>query len=122
MNLGARIKEVRERLNISQPELSRKSGISQQALSNLEQRDSKTSEWAPHIADALGVSLRWLLTGSGRPEDMDRWPFGRVDRARWDRASDEDRSYVQAMVNRALDDCEGLRPDESRKPPPQLAA
>lgn len=40
-------------------------GLSQQALSALINRDSKTSEFAIRIADALDVSIRWLLDGEG---------------------------------------------------------
>lgn len=83
-------------------------GLSQQALDRLEKRDSDKSEHAVGIADALGVSLRWLLAGTGRKDDPD-WPFQRVSRARWDACGDVDRGYVQAAVNRALDECESNR-------------
>lgn len=83
-------------------------GLSQQALSNLETRDSKTSEYAIRIADALGVSIRWLLDGAGKKDDRD-WPFLRVDRTRWDACSAEDRGYVEGALNRALEDCERAR-------------
>lgn len=109
MALGARIREAREALNWDQSALcSRVPGLSQQALSNLETRDSKTSEFAIRIADALGVSIRWLLDGAGRMHDRD-WPMARVDRARWDACDDTDRGYVQAAMNRALDECERAR-------------
>lgn len=62
MALGARIRLVRERLGIDQATLCLKvPGLSQQNLSNLETRDSKTSEYAIRIADALQVPVRWLL-------------------------------------------------------------
>lgn len=57
------------------------------------------------LADALGLSIRWLITGRGRKTEKD-WPFDRVDRSRWDATSDEDRGYLQAAMNRALDECE----------------
>lgn len=106
MSLGARIKQQREALGWDQSELCRKvPGLTQQNLSAMENRDSDTSVYAVRIADALGVSVRWLLDGAGRKEDRD-WPFTRVQRARWDQCSDEDRGYVQAAMNRALDECE----------------
>lgn len=109
MALGARIREAREALGWDQSALcSRVTGLSQQALSNLETRDSKTSEYAIRIADALGVSIRWLLDGAGRMHDRD-WPMARVNRARWDACDDTDRGYVQAAMNRALDECERVR-------------
>ncbi len=110
MNLGGRVKQERETRGWSQPQLaSRISGLSQQALAALESRDSKTSEFAVGLADALGVSLRWLISGDGRKDDTD-WPFARVQRARWDACDDVDRGYVQAAINKALDECEASRP------------
>ena len=82
-------------------------GLSQQNLSNLENRDSLTSEFAIRIADALSVSIRWLLDGSGRKEDRD-WPFERVKIQRWQACNDVDRGYVQSAMNRALDECEAV--------------
>lgn len=109
MALGARIREARDDLGWDQADLcSRVPGLSQQNLSNLETRDSKTSEFAIRIADALGVSIRWLLDGTGRKDDRD-WPMTRVERARWDACDDMDRGYVQAAMSRALEDCERVR-------------
>jgi transcriptional regulator with XRE-family HTH domain len=86
--------------------------LTQQNLDNLEKRDSKTAEAAPFLAEVFGVSLRWLLSGRGNPADTD-WPFPRVKRERWDACGPEDRAYVQAAINRALDDCEGQRGEPS---------
>jgi transcriptional regulator with XRE-family HTH domain len=109
MSMGARIKEAMDAAGLQQQDVCAKvPGLSQQSLSNLVKRDSKTSEFAIQIADALGVSVRWLLDGAGRRTDQD-WPFGRVSRARWDACGDEDRGYVQAAMNRALDECEQSR-------------
>lgn len=117
MALGRRIKEAREARNLEQQELcdlvnARLSPadkpLTQPALSALEVRDSRTAESAPYIADALQVGLRWLLTGQGSRDDAD-WPFARVRRARWDSCNQEDRGYVQAAINRALDECEAAR-------------
>lgn len=110
MAMGKRLRELRIARNLSQPkvELDLNGAVSQGALSALESRDSKSSEFAPVLADYYQVSLRWLLTGQGRPEDTD-WPFPRVDRSRWDACNDTDRGYVQAAINGALDECEKNR-------------
>lgn len=117
MALGKRVAELRESRAWKQAELcdlvnarltEEDKQLSQQALSNLESRDSATSEAAPYLAEVFNVSLRWLLTGRGRPDDAD-WPFSRVDRRRWDACTSEDRGYVQSAVNRALDECEAAR-------------
>lgn len=105
MNLGGRIKLVREELGWKAGDLcDRVEGLTQQAVSALETRDSKTSEFAIRIADALQVSVRWLLDGTGRRDDKD-WPFTRVSRRRWDACNDGDRGYIEGAMNRALDDC-----------------
>ncbi len=120
--------QAREALGMSQTALAAAVGMSQQRLSLLEKRDSETSTAATKLADQLGVSLRWLLTGDGQPTDSDRWPFPRVKRERWDACDEGDRGYIQAAINKALDECEALRataaaPASSpRKPPPRLAA
>lgn len=129
MALGQRVEELRKDRGWTQVQLCAAAGgaITQQNLDRLEKRDAKTSEAAPALADALGVSLRWLLTGEGRKTDTD-WPFGsRVQRSRWDACTDEDRGYVQAAVNRALDECEAARLGEFNNPygnrnPPTAAA
>lgn len=109
MSLGKRVEDERKRRDWTQTQLASKvKGLTQQALDRLEKRDSKTSEHAVAIAEAMQISLRWLLTGNGQRDDAD-WPFGRVDRARWDACDDGDRGYIQAAFNRALDDCEGNR-------------
>ena len=96
-------------------------GLSQQSLSNLISRDSATSEYAVRIADRLGVSVRWLLDGIGRKDDSD-WPFRRVDISRWHGCDDEDRGYVQAAINKALDDCEASRRGKGASDPFEKAA
>lgn len=117
MALGRRIKEAREARNLEQQELcdlvnARLSPadkpLTQPALSALEVRDSRTAESAPYIADALKINLRWLLTGQGARDEAE-WPFTRVSKHRWDACGPEDRGYVQAAINRALDECEASR-------------
>lgn len=83
MALGARIKQVREQRGWTQTELAARVNrllaegdkpLQQQALDRLEARDSNKSEFSLQLADALGVSLRWLLSGQGDVEAVD-WPF-----------------------------------------------
>lgn len=121
MALGARIKQVREDLGWDQAALCAKvPGLSQQNLSNLETRDSKTSEFAVRIADALQVSLRWLLDGAGPRESLE-WPLPRVDRSRWDACTDDDRAYIQGAINAALSQCEAARRASGEFGPPSTS-
>lgn len=64
MNIGARIKQRLEIIGKDRQWLLAKlPDLSPQALSNLIIRDSKRSEWDEAIADALGVSVLWLVYG-----------------------------------------------------------
>lgn len=105
--MGKRIEAERLAREWSQAKLAALvgNGLTQQAIDRLEKRDSDKSEHVVGLADALGVSLRWLITGLGRKDDLE-WPFPRVQQARWDACDDVDPGYVQAAVNKALDDCE----------------
>ena len=62
------------------------------------------------IAEALGVPVAELLTDGAQPAAS--WPFQFVDQARWMSASQAERGYIEAAINRALDECEAAR----RKP------
>ena len=106
MNIGGRVRIAREARGLTQPQLAEMTAgaISQQALSALEKRDSKSSQAAAELADALKVSLRWLLTGQGRMDDPD-WPFPMIDRSTWDALSDMHRGYVQSEMRRAIAEC-----------------
>lgn len=64
MNIGGRITKRLKDLQWERADLlSRLPELSPQALSNLIVRDSKRSEWDVKIADALGVSVMWLVYG-----------------------------------------------------------
>lgn len=121
MALGKRIEEELSRQGWKQSDLSAKvPGLSQQAISNLITRDSATSEFAIRIADAFGVSVRWLLDGQGRRDEAD-WPFPRVSRARWDACDAGERGYVESAMNLALRECEVARESDRGKPPAAAA-
>lgn len=123
MALGKRVLDLRERRGwtqqhvcdlVNQLHAKGERHLTQQALQRLENRDSTTSEAAPFLAEVFGVSLRWLLSGHGRADDAE-WPFLRVQRSRWDMCDAEDRGYVQAAINKALDECEANRTDSVGK-------
>lgn len=118
MALGKRIEQRRNSLAWTQQHLcdlvdklaGQEEALSQQRLDRLEKRDSNKveTEIAAFLAEALGVSLRWLCNGEGRLDEPE-WPFRLVQRARWDQCDVEERGYVQMAMNRALDDCEQKR-------------
>jgi len=62
LNVGARVKQRREFLNLSQDELSRLSGVSQASIHYIESgENSPTAKTLAKLADALGVSMAELL-------------------------------------------------------------
>lgn len=64
MNLGKRIEARLSDLRWSRNQLLEKvTELTPQALSNLITRDSRRSEWDEKIAEALGVSVLWLVYG-----------------------------------------------------------
>lgn len=71
MALGQNIKRLREAQGLTQDELAVKAGgkVTQGIIAALEKRDSKASQYAAHIAAALGVSVDELLAGGGQPSE-----------------------------------------------------
>lgn len=62
MNVGAKIKQRREFLNLSQDEPSRLSGVSQSSIHYIESgENSPTAKTLAKLAAALGVSIAELL-------------------------------------------------------------
>ena len=62
---GARLRSAREALGLSQQQLADKCGVGQGTLSKIERGDQDKSVHTPDLADALGVTARWLATGRG---------------------------------------------------------
>src|SRR5690554_1187631 len=65
MALGKRLKEARTQADLTQGQLAERVGMTQAAIGALETRDSQRSSKAAELADALGVSLLWLVSGKG---------------------------------------------------------
>lgn len=65
MNIGGRIVKRLTELKWERKDLlDRVPDLTSQALYNLIKRDSVRSEWDEKIAEALGVSVMWLVYGS----------------------------------------------------------
>jgi hypothetical protein len=78
----------------------------------LQMKIQRVNNWAvrgvpsnafPALAQALGWSLD-DIAGTSTPDGRPPWPFPLVDRSRWDACTPEMRGYVQAAINRALDE------------------
>jgi len=62
-SLGARVRYLRNKLQLSQTELAKRSGVSQPLISELEAEKAHTSGRTASLAASLGVSAYWLETG-----------------------------------------------------------
>jgi phage repressor protein C with HTH and peptisase S24 domain len=65
MTLGDRIKAARVERGLSQAELGRRAGISQQAIMSLESGNTRTSRHLPQLARALDVTVEQLYGEAG---------------------------------------------------------
>jgi len=65
--LGSRVREARERQELTQEQLSEETGLSQDAITRLERDVTKKHQVADLVglAKTLRVDLYWLLTGEG---------------------------------------------------------
>lgn len=64
MPLGNRLKEVRIERGLTQAELAGKISKPQSYIASLENRDSKKTDHADKLANALAIHLVWLQTGN----------------------------------------------------------
>lgn len=72
---GDRVKAAREKRNWTQEQLAEAAGISKGFLSDIENdKRNISSESALKIADALGISLDYLLRGEAGQRERDREP------------------------------------------------
>jgi transcriptional regulator with XRE-family HTH domain len=114
MSLGKRIKSIREERDWTQNVLCARVNrmlpadvkpLSQQALAGLENRDSTTSSHATWIADALGVSVRWLMDGLGDKSATD-WPFPDLELHRFLALTPNQRIEIQGLVRARIKEFE----------------
>lgn len=70
MNVTAqRVAAARERCGLDQSALARALGVTQGAISKIEQGRTANSRLLPRIAARTGVSLEWLLGETDDPQD-----------------------------------------------------
>lgn len=65
-----RLKSSLEKLSMSQTELARRCGVSQQSINYIVNKNLHESKLAPQIADVLQLNLEWLMYGIGSPEEI----------------------------------------------------
>lgn len=70
--LGKRLLTARKLSGLTQAELTKKSGVSQQLISRIENDKVESTTEVFKLADALNVNPRWLATGDGEMESEKR--------------------------------------------------
>lgn len=64
-NIGKRAKSRREELKLTQAELAKMVGVSQQSIQWLEVGKTERPRYITELAEALETSVKWLKTGEG---------------------------------------------------------
>ena len=80
MSIGNRVRKARKDKGMSQIELATKVGISQSALSELENGESVSTTKIASFASALGVSALWLESGKGQEKALPSSEASEIDR------------------------------------------
>lgn len=88
-----------------------KVGRSSSQISQLKNRSRHSISGEPRNIDSalardFEATLKLTNGWMDVDHDADPWPFPDVDRARWDRLTDDDKAFVQRMLNAALTECE----------------
>lgn len=68
--VGSRLKKARKYAGLTQVELAKKSGSKQGVISDLESGRNESSTKLVEMAEAMGVSAKWLATGEGNMLDQ----------------------------------------------------
>jgi transcriptional regulator with XRE-family HTH domain len=80
INLGSRVRRLREEKGWSQSELaSYLPGVHQQSIDQLERGRVRRPRFLPELAQALGTQVQWLLTGEGSKMPASRKRTGDID-------------------------------------------
>lgn len=67
MSAGHRIRDARKRIGITQKELAKRIGCSQQTIVDIEGQEQPRSRFLSAVVRELGESLEWIETGLGAP-------------------------------------------------------
>ena len=101
MKLGEKITKLKKLKNLSQVDLAEVTGISRDAISKYERGDAIPSvQYAKKIADALGVSLDYLVSDDDKEEVLDNDTLKRIRDIQKLPVSEKDKvfSVIDALV------------------------
>jgi len=101
MKLGEKITKLKKLKNLSQVALAEATGISRDAISKYERGDSVPSvDYAKRIADALGVSLDYLMSDSDKEDVLDNDAVKRIKEIQDLPVAEKDKIYsvIDALI------------------------
>jgi len=101
MKFGEKITKLKKLKNLSQVALAETTGISRDAISKYERGDSMPSvDYAKRIADALGVSLDYLVSDNDKEDILDNDAVKRIKEIQALPDSEKDKIYsvVDALI------------------------
>jgi len=101
MKLGEKITKLKKIKNLSQVALAEVTGISRDAISKYERGDSIPSvDYAKRIADALGVSLDYLVNDNDKEDVLDNDAVKRIKEIQNLPNSEKDKIYsvIDALI------------------------
>jgi len=101
MKLGEKITKLKKQKKLSQVALAETTGISRDAISKYERGDSVPSvDYAKRIADALGVSLDYLVSDSDIEDVLDNDTVNRIKEIQILPDSEKDKIYsiIDALI------------------------
>lgn len=101
MRLSEKITRLKKQKGLSQADLAETTGISKDAISKYERGDATPSvEYAKRIADALNVSLDYLVSDSDEQELIDKETLNRVKAIQSMPEQEQDKifSVVDALI------------------------
>ena len=101
MKLGEKITKLKKLKNLSQVALAEATGISRDAISKYERGDSVPSvDYAKRIADALGVSLDYLVNDNDQEEILDNDAVKRIKEIQTLPFKEKDKIYsvIDALI------------------------
>lgn len=115
MSYGKRLEEALRLAGKDRGALASELGISVQAVGQVitggrSGTQAFTAENSARAARFLRVDGYWLATGEGSAKLMGSdWPFGMIDRARYEALGPEQRGYIQAGLERLIGEQEELQ-------------
>ena len=101
MKFGEKITKLKKAKKMSQVTLAEKTGISRDAISKYERGDTVPSvDYAKRIADALGVSLDYLVSDNDNEDVLDNITLNRIKEIQVLPESEKDKIYsiIDALI------------------------